>query len=48
MDVNVKTADTGYLSGRPFKGFEDPDKYYDGTVRPYTISVSVYTWLGPV
>lgn len=37
VDTAVKTAETGYMSRRLIKGFEDLYTHYDGTVRPCTV-----------
>ena len=38
VDTAVKTAETGYMSRRLIKGFEDLYTHYDGTVRPWEMS----------
>lgn len=38
VDTAVKTAETGYMSRRLIKGFEDLFTHYDGTVRALAIS----------
>ena len=42
VDTAVKTAETGYMSRRLIKGFEDLYTHYDGTVRPHGCSACFF------
>lgn len=46
LSLQVKTADTGYMSRKLMKGLEDLSVYYDNTVRDSSACIVQFTYGG--